>query len=160
LSRHTISGIIAQEEKMVYRGKIADSIKLYIFDLDGTLVDSLTDLHDSVNAILGRYGLPEIDRDFVRRAVGTGARNLLARSFAWSAKTAGLGCPARTAQTGVASDSDPVSASSRISEYPGFGSLLDEALPVYRSVYAEACTRNTSLYPGIREWLEYLARKG
>lgn len=56
--------------------------RLAIFDLDGTLVDSLDDLHASVNHALRSLGLPLRTREEVRGYVGEGARLLLARSIA------------------------------------------------------------------------------
>ena len=41
-----------------------------IFDLDGTLLDTLEDLKDSVNYALGEAGLPERSLDEIRRSVG------------------------------------------------------------------------------------------
>ncbi len=52
-----------------------------IFDLDGTLLDSLEDLYEAVNETLRRYGCPERTREEVRKAVGNGARNLIMRSL-------------------------------------------------------------------------------
>ena len=51
--------------------------KLAIFDLDGTLLDTLEDLKDSVNYALGQYGLPLRSYGEVRRIVGHGIRNLI-----------------------------------------------------------------------------------
>ena len=48
-----------------------------IFDLDGTLLDTLGDLHDSVNYALGQVGLPPRSLEEIRRFVGNGARNLI-----------------------------------------------------------------------------------
>jgi phosphoglycolate phosphatase len=56
--------------------------RLAVFDLDGTLVDSVDDLHASVNHALATVGLPLRRRDEVRSFVGEGARVLLARSVA------------------------------------------------------------------------------
>ncbi len=53
---------------------------LAIFDLDGTLVDSVEDLAASVNHALARAGLPLRHRDEVRRFIGNGARPLIERS--------------------------------------------------------------------------------
>lgn len=50
-----------------------------IFDLDGTLLDTLDDLTDSVNAALSKYSFPAVDREQVRRSVGNGVRLLMAR---------------------------------------------------------------------------------
>ena len=48
-----------------------------LFDLDGTLLDTLADLHDSTNHVLRSLGYPERTLDEVRRFVGNGARRLL-----------------------------------------------------------------------------------
>lgn len=51
-----------------------------IFDLDGTLLDSLADLADSVNAALLAAGLPTHPEDAFRGFVGDGIRNLMRRA--------------------------------------------------------------------------------
>ena len=51
-----------------------------IFDLDGTLLDTLADLHASVNHALRAYDLPERTSDEVRLATGNGIARLIARS--------------------------------------------------------------------------------
>lgn len=56
-------------------------IDLVIFDLDGTLVDSIPDLTDAVNEFLGASGRPKLAMDGVRRLVGKGARNLVERAL-------------------------------------------------------------------------------
>lgn len=56
--------------------------RLAIFDLDGTLVDSVEDLAASVNHALGVVGLPRRDLDEIRGFVGEGARLLLERAVA------------------------------------------------------------------------------
>ncbi|ABS25364.1 HAD family hydrolase [Anaeromyxobacter sp. Fw109-5] len=56
--------------------------RLAIFDLDGTLVDSVDDLAASVNHALAALGLPPRRRDEIRGFVGEGARLLLARAVA------------------------------------------------------------------------------
>lgn len=56
--------------------------RLAVFDLDGTLVDSLDDLHASVSHALRVVGLPPRGREEVRGFVGEGARLLLARAVA------------------------------------------------------------------------------
>ncbi len=48
-----------------------------IFDLDGTLLDTLEDLKDSVNTALLTYGCKERSIDEIRAFVGNGIRNLL-----------------------------------------------------------------------------------
>ena len=51
-----------------------------LFDLDGTLLDSLQDLTDSVNYVMGEYGFPERTQEEVRGFIGNGARKLIALS--------------------------------------------------------------------------------
>ena len=56
-------------------------IRLIIFDLDGTLVDTLEDIAHSVNFTLGRLGRPLLHRDTVRQYVGDGLEMLLTRAL-------------------------------------------------------------------------------
>ena len=51
-----------------------------IFDLDGTLLDTLDDLTDSMNYILGKHNFPLRTRDEVRNFVGNGVRKLVERA--------------------------------------------------------------------------------
>ncbi len=51
-----------------------------VFDLDGTLLDTLTDLAASANYALRYCGMPEHSTDDVRRFVGNGVRMLMARA--------------------------------------------------------------------------------
>lgn len=52
----------------------------YIFDLDGTLLDTLNDLAASVNYAMRTHGLPEHSTEAVRRFVGNGVRMLMIRA--------------------------------------------------------------------------------
>lgn len=54
--------------------------KAIVWDLDGTLLDTLDDLHLSVNEALTRHGMPKRTRDEVRTFVGNGIRNLIVRA--------------------------------------------------------------------------------
>ena len=54
--------------------------KMVIFDLDGTLLNTLEDLCDSVNYALKTNGLPERSIEEVRNFVGNGIRLLIERS--------------------------------------------------------------------------------
>lgn len=51
-----------------------------IFDLDGTLLDTLTDLHASVNFALGEMGYPLRSVAEIRRFIGNGVVKLIERS--------------------------------------------------------------------------------
>lgn len=52
-----------------------------LFDLDGTLLDTLGDLLDATNAALGHFGFPERTRKELRSFVGNGARNQIRLSL-------------------------------------------------------------------------------
>ena len=52
----------------------------YIFDLDGTLLDTLSDLAAAVNYALRSHEMPEHSLDDVRRFVGNGVRKLMERA--------------------------------------------------------------------------------
>lgn len=56
--------------------------RLMVFDLDGTLVDSLPDIVAAVNRLLARRGLPALGRADVGPMVGDGLHPLIARVFA------------------------------------------------------------------------------
>lgn len=66
------------------------ALPLIVFDLDGTLVDSSGDLANAVNAALARLdpAARTIPLDVVRGFIGSGARNLVARSLAHAGVTA------------------------------------------------------------------------
>ena len=53
---------------------------IYVFDLDGTLLDTLGDLAASVNYALRSHGMPEHSIEDVRRFVGNGVRKLMERA--------------------------------------------------------------------------------
>ena len=55
--------------------------QLVIFDLDGTLLNTLEDLTDSVNYVLWKHGYPERTREEVRSFVGDGIHKLMERSL-------------------------------------------------------------------------------
>jgi phosphoglycolate phosphatase len=55
--------------------------KVLIFDLDGTLVDSLHDIAASVNHARSAFGLPQSTSDTIKTFVGDGIRLLIERSF-------------------------------------------------------------------------------
>ena len=61
-------------------------IKLVVFDLDGTLLDTIEDLGDSVNEVLSARGYPEHTYDKYRLFIGDGMKKLILRALPSKAK--------------------------------------------------------------------------
>ncbi|HXS78545.1 MAG TPA: HAD-IA family hydrolase [Terracidiphilus sp.] len=66
----------------VLRPVPVDRLKLLVFDLDGTLIDSAQDLCNSVNATLERFGRPHLTDELIATYIGNGALMLVRRAFA------------------------------------------------------------------------------
>ena len=65
-----------------------NNYKTFIFDLDGTLLDTLQDLANSVNYALSRHGMPTHSIDAIRGFVGNGVRLLMERAIPDGAQNA------------------------------------------------------------------------
>jgi len=107
------------------------AIRLLIFDLDGTLIDSRLDLIHSINAMLRHFGRPELPGDVIATYVGDGAPTLVRRA---------LGDP----------DLDP---SHESVDEPFFKAALEYFLGYYRLHKLD----HTTVYEGIPEVLAGLA---
>ncbi len=69
-------------------------LRLVVFDLDGTLIDSKQDLVDSVNATLRKFGLPPQADDRIASYIGDGAGMLVRRALEHEGADPGLAEPA------------------------------------------------------------------
>jgi len=87
---HPIQGISPQQTGMSPEGILmlkirrpipGNRIKLLIFDLDGTLVDSRIDLANSVNAMLQHLHRPELPCEVIASYIGDGAPMLVRRAL-------------------------------------------------------------------------------
>jgi phosphoglycolate phosphatase len=113
-----------------YKGRRAEA---FIFDLDGTLIDSGLDIALSANFTRVHYGLPELPVPTVMSYVGDGVAKLLMRT---------LGHDVRSGQTGVAG-------------LPVSEEMHAEGLAVFADHYGRHLLDHTTLYPGV---LDVLAR--
>jgi phosphoglycolate phosphatase len=68
----------------VFRPIPTADLRLFIFDLDGTLVDSRQDLSNSINAMLANYNKPELPPDVIATYIGDGAPTLVRRSLGFT----------------------------------------------------------------------------
>ena len=99
---------------------------LIVFDLDGTLFNTLGDLSVAVNFGLRHFGLPEHDEQRVRTFIGNGSMKLIERSMGEAA------LPENIAHTGV---------------------TVEMVHKVYSDFYWEHCTERTLPNPGVVEFL-------
>ena len=65
----------------VFRQLPVERLKLLVFDLDGTLIDSKLDLAQAVNATRASMGLGPLENDRVYSYVGNGAPTLIRRAL-------------------------------------------------------------------------------
>lgn len=100
--------------------------KLLIFDLDGTLINSVPDIAQAVNKMLESLKLKPIPLDIVQGFIGNGAKTLIHRCLDHSNKN-------------------------NISE-----DFFAEAFTKFMDAYKANPCDKTILYPGVNETLEYL----
>ena len=95
--------------------------KLILFDLDGTLLDTLEDLGAAVNQALAARGLPTHTTDEYRRMVGHGIRSLVAQALPENPDAALVEAALADFKTGYSAHIDE-----RTRPYPGIPELLAE----------------------------------
>ena len=61
-------------------------VKAIVFDLDGTLLDTLDDLHLSLNQIMQKFGYPTLEKNQVRALLGSGVKYLVTNALPISAR--------------------------------------------------------------------------
>jgi phosphoglycolate phosphatase len=58
-------------------------LQLILFDLDGTLVDSATDITNAFNYSIGRYGVPPVSREEIEAMLGEGMALIMKKFDEW-----------------------------------------------------------------------------
>lgn len=126
-----IKALIAQKE-------------LFIFDLDGTLFNTLGDLAPAVNYAMTQFGLHTHSNDDVRTFIGNGSMNLIRRAVAAN-------------YTGMENIRD-IEKVAAVLEREGYSEeSIKEIHKVYSEFYWEHCTENTEPYEGVIEFVQRIA---
>ncbi len=143
-------------------------ISAVIFDLDGTLLDTLDDIAGAMNTVLRARGLPPHRVESYKKIVGEGIGEAVRRAFAAPPPSAPQSdSPARTAPSSPtiaspASSAAPFPASSPAPAPPP--TLSDDEIAAiiheYRLEYATAWRLNSRPYPGIPDLLRALETRG
>ena len=108
--------------------------KMILWDLDGTLIDTLDDLGEAVSHTLRLRGLPTHGREDYRRMVGHGVRNLVKRAL--------------------------MASRVQIEDTPDGEALVDEVLADFKAYYSAHIDDYSRPYPGICELLAELDSAG
>jgi phosphoglycolate phosphatase len=103
-----------------------------LFDLDGTLIDSVPDLASAVNGMLGRLGREGFSEEVIRYWVGNGAQILVKRAL---------------------------SGSREIDETLD-NTYFEEALEIFLEIYGEHLAVSTVAYEGVHDTLRRLQKAG
>ena len=110
----------------------------YLFDLDGTLIDTAPDLHVALNHTLRSHNYPEVSLAHTRHWIGHGGRAMVAEALKHHHKAAqGNQFPA-----------------SNLDE------RLDEMMEVFLTYYEQHASDQSEVYPGVIETLDQLQALG
>jgi phosphoglycolate phosphatase len=109
----------------------AESIRLIVFDLDGTLIDSRQDLCNSVNATLENFDLAPLPDNIIASFIGDGAAKLIRRALAVPGEL-----PAEATQVDER--------------------FFEEAFDYFLTYYRAHKLDYTRVYPGVMESLDVL----
>ncbi|WP_405329856.1 HAD family hydrolase [Fibrobacter sp.] len=126
-----IKALIAQKE-------------LFIFDLDGTLFNTLGDLAPAVNYAMTQFGLHTHSNDDVRTFIGNGSMNLIRRAVA-----------ANFISVTSTRNMEKVAETLACENYSE--EKVKEIHKVYSDFYWEHCTENTEPYEGVVEVVQRIA---
>lgn len=114
------------------------ALRLAVFDMDGTLLDSLPDLAECCCEILAQCGLPLLSDMQVRSMVGNGVQALVERAFRTSLD--------KKAEESGKAQAMPIST--------------EEAVSRFMAAYTPRATRLSRLFPGTEDALRTLRAQG
>jgi phosphoglycolate phosphatase len=117
-------------------------IEALIFDLDGTMVDTLGDFQVAVHRTMADLDLPPVPDDWVRQTIGKGSEHLIRSLLAYQiqrpeVKGVGQACPALSVEA-----------------------LYGRAWARYQHHYAQVNGQFAEVYPGVLPALVAFAQKG
>ena len=120
--------------------------ELFIFDLDGTLFNTLGDLAPAVNYAMKQFGLHTHSNDDVRTFIGNGSMNLIRRAVV-----------ANYIDVNIVRDLEKVAT---VLEREGYSEeSIKEIHKVYSEFYWEHCTDNTEPYEGVVNLLQRISNR-
>jgi phosphoglycolate phosphatase len=119
--------------------------ELFIFDLDGTLFNTLGDLAPAVNYAMTQFGLKTHSNDDVRTFIGNGSMNLIRRAVAAN-------------YVGMENIRDIDNVATVLSSNGYSEERIKEFHKVYSEYYWEHCTENTEPYEGVVELVKRIAQ--
>ncbi len=128
-------------------------IKAVLFDLDGTLVNSIYSLQDTMNKTMAHFGLDSITEAQTKQYVGNGYQAFVEKSLAATAERL-----YREAEKWERKDEDRAfeldqQADEVMENY-------DEACEYYLSIFGDNCCYRAEAYPGMKESLAALREQG
>ena len=107
-------------------GLMQTPVRGILFDLDGTLADTVPDLLQATNSVLASLDLAPLDAEVIRGMIGTGELDLLRQALTVSLQA------------------------------PPAAALLEQAHRGFEAAYAQANGRHSRLYPGVQPGLQRL----
>ena len=149
-----------EKKAEAYRKLFPPQKKLILWDLDGTLIDTLEDLAAAVNHALELRGLPLHSVAEYRKMVGHGVRNLVKQALEASL--------AQDASAGPAAEGNYFSGRCPKNQFPSAiasptladASYIDAALADFKEYYSAHIDVHTRPYKGMQELLTELQARG
>ena len=131
----------------------SNKYRAVIFDMDGTILDTIEDLTDSLNYVMEKYGYPLHTVEEMKTFVGNGMYKMVERAVAGAVP----GRPDVSVPGGVQAVQ---AAKGPESKDRSMDVSIREMYECFRSYYKDHCKIKTGPYPGITELLKKLRESG